>query len=97
MKAISSYTLLALALVLALGAGFLASTAIGQEAPTRTVTVDVATGPAGPPGPPGPAGPVGPKGDPGPTGLKCITGFSPSLVVINHSKGQTTLYACVKD
>ena len=52
-----------LGLTLAAGSGYLASTAFSQESgPTRTVTVDVATGPAGP------AGPPGPKGDPGPAG-----------------------------
>jgi Collagen triple helix repeat (20 copies) len=55
--------------VLIAAAGGLAAYALGaqqQQEPTRTVTVDVATGPRGPEGPPGPAGP---KGDQGPIGL----------------------------
>lgn len=91
-------------LVLAAGTGFLAATAIGQAGPaTRTVTIDVATGPAGPAGPPGetgpkgdpgPPGPVGPKGDPG--GLVCPDGFEVGEVVINHPGGQVTIYGCIK-
>ena len=62
-------------LCLAAGAGGLAvaELASGQEpsGPTRTVTVDVATGPQGPTGPAGetgPRGPAGPQGEQGETG-----------------------------
>lgn len=90
---------LAGALVLAGGSGFLAATALGTAAQaTRTVTIDVATGPQGPPGPPGPQGERGPAGPPGPAGgTSCPAGFSPADVVVNHPGGQTTLYVCVKD
>jgi len=81
------------ALTLAAGAGFLTSQAMsaGSQA-TRTVTVDVATGPAGPPGPPGPRGEPGPAG-----GTTCSDGFSLADVVINAPNGQVELEACVKD
>jgi hypothetical protein len=84
---------LAAALVLAGGTGFLASQALsaGQQA-TRTVTIDVATGPQGPPGEKGDPGPPGPPG-----GVTCPAGFSPADVVVNHPGGQTTLFVCVKD
>ena len=57
-------------LALAAVSGFLASTALSQDAPgdVRTVTVDVATGPQGPPGPPGEQGATGPRGEPGAQG-----------------------------
>jgi len=103
------YILAVAALTLAGTAGFLAATAVGQEAPTTTVTIDVATGPPGPagetgpqgdPGPKGDPGPVGPKGDPGPEGpaggVTCITGFVPGVVVINHPKGHTDIYTCIR-
>jgi hypothetical protein len=74
-----------LGMAMVASAGFLAATQLAQaqESPTRTVTVDVATGPQGPPGetgpqgpegpigetgPPGPIGPIGPPGPPGPPG-----------------------------
>lgn len=88
---------LAVSLALAAGAGYLTSTAIGGSSQaTRTVTIDVATGPAGPAGPPGPAGP---KGDTGPAGasLTCPTGYSPGELVINHPGGQTSIWTCIKD
>lgn len=56
---------------LALGAGYLTATALSPaaaDAPQRTVTIDVATGPTGPEGPPGPQGKPGPPGAKGPTG-----------------------------
>lgn len=79
------YILAGLGLTLAGASGFLASQvfAANAQTPTKTVTINVATGPAGPPGEPGPpgpkgdagpkgatgpAGPAGPKGDTGPTG-----------------------------
>jgi hypothetical protein len=54
--------------VLIAAAGGLAAYALAgqvQQEPTRTVTIDVATGPQGPPGP---AGPAGPRGEQGPQG-----------------------------
>lgn len=104
--------LLAVGLVLAVSAGFLTAQAFGTSAqePTRTVTVNVGTGPQGEPGPPGPRGPVGPvgpagpKGDTGPTGpvgptggVNCPSGFSEGDLVINHPGGQVTLFTCLKD
>jgi len=71
-----AYILAGLGLALAGTSGFLASAAIGgsQQTPTKTVTVDVATGPQGPPGPAGPPGPKGDIGEPGPPGPKGATG-----------------------
>jgi Collagen triple helix repeat (20 copies) len=73
--------LLTVSLSLSLGAGFLAATAFSQEStPSRTVTVDVGTGPQGPAGPPGETGPKGDpglpggQGPPGETGPKGETG-----------------------
>jgi hypothetical protein len=64
--------------------GYLASAAIGQaEEPTRTVTVDVATGPQGPPGPPGE--------------FSCLAGYSPGILVINAPRGQVKTYTCLED
>jgi hypothetical protein len=64
--------LTATGLALAGASGFLASTALsGPAEPTRTVTIDLSTGPPGPPGPKGErgaAGPPGPQGAPGPAG-----------------------------
>ena len=63
--------LLATSLSLALGAGFLTATQLASSAdqgPSRTVTVDVATGPTGPEGPEGPEGPPGAQGPIGETG-----------------------------
>jgi len=86
------YLLAIVALALAGTAGFLASGAIGQEAPTRTVTVDVGTGPQGPPGP------AGPKGDPGPAGaFTCLVGYSPGILLINHAGGHVRVYTCLED
>lgn len=57
---------------MAAGAGFLGAVQLAQaqDEPVRTVTVDVATGPAGPPGPAGPAGENGPQGAKGETGAQ---------------------------
>jgi hypothetical protein len=51
---------------MAAAGGFLGAVqlAAAQDEPTRTVTIDVATGP------PGPAGPIGPKGEIGPAGIQ---------------------------
>jgi hypothetical protein len=106
------YVLALVGLAFAAGTGYLVSAAIGQEAPTRTVTIDVATGPAGPagpagaegergpagpPGPAGPAGPQGPQGPPGTGAATCPNGFSPGLLVINHPGGQTAIFTCIRD
>lgn len=104
------YVLAILALTLAASAGFLVATAGGQQAPTKTVTVDVATGPQGEQGPPGPKGDkgdAGPSGDPGiqgppgpvgPAGdFTCLTGYSPGILQINHAGGHTRIYTCIED
>jgi collagen triple helix repeat protein len=100
---------LMLGLALAGASGFLASTALSQEpgAPTRTVTIDVATGPqgpagergpAGPTGDPGPQGPRGPAGPPGPPGeFSCLAAYSPGILVINAPGGQVRIYTCLED
>jgi hypothetical protein len=59
---------MALGLVLAGTSGFFVAVSTGANAPVRTVTVNVATGPRGPAGPPGPKGEQGPKGDQGAKG-----------------------------
>lgn len=68
--------LLFLGLTMVGGAGFLAATALSQEpsAPTRTVTIDVATGPIGPEGPSGETGPQGAQGIQGPIGEQGVQG-----------------------
>ena len=63
--------------------------------PTKTVTINVATGPLGPRGPAGPAGPAGPQGPAG--GFECIAGYSPGILVINTPQGHTDVYTCLKD
>jgi hypothetical protein len=84
---------LAAALILAGGAGFLSATALGvaSQGPPRTVTVNVATGPQGPPGPAGPQGPPGPAG----VAAACPAGFDPGELVINHPGGQTIIWTCL--
>lgn len=64
-------------------------------------------GPVGPKGDTGPAGAKGeqglpgPKGDPGPAGpagsFTCPANFSEGDLVINHPKGQVTIFTCIKD
>jgi Collagen triple helix repeat (20 copies) len=70
-------------------------------------------GPAGPPGPQGeqgeqgergPAGPAGPQGEQGERGpagpagsFTCPPGFVEGRLVINHPKGQVTIYTCIED
>jgi len=74
-----------------LGAGGLAAAAVSQSSapqPTKTVTVNVGTGPVGPPGPAGPSGPAG--------NFECIMGYSPGILVINHPGGQTKVYTCLE-
>ena len=93
--------------ILAAGSGYLASTALSQEpgAPSRTVTIDVATGPQGEPGPPGPQGETGPQGEIGPPGPpgppgggnECSPGFTFGVLVINHPGGQVRTELCIED
>lgn len=66
--------LLVTSLGLAIGAGVLTATQLAASqttADSRTVTINVATGPTGPQGPPGE---TGPKGEPGPKGEQGIQG-----------------------
>ena len=63
--------LLATSLGLALGAGYFTATQLAsaqEPGASRTVTVDVATGPEGPPGPKGDQGEAGPQGEKGDQG-----------------------------
>ena len=86
------FWLLGAALALAAGTGFLATQALGlgQQAPTKTVTIDVGTSTT--PGPPGP------KGDPGSPGAEsCPTGSTFTAVQINTPGGHTTLWTCVQN
>jgi hypothetical protein len=95
-RIIRPFLLLGVAIALAGGAGFLTSTAlgVGTAVPTKTVTINVATGPTGPQGPPGPKGEQGP---PGPSGeATCPDGYTDEALVINHPGGQVTLLACIK-
>jgi hypothetical protein len=82
--------ILAAALTLAAGAGYLTSQAVGvgSQTPARTVTINVATGPQGPAGPQGPPGPAGSS--------SCPTGFEAGELVINHPGGQTAIWTCLK-
>src|SRR5262245_19350998 len=94
------YALLGVALVLAGGAGLLTAVALGTSSaePTRTVTIDVATGPQGPAGPARPQRPPGPVGPPGagpPGTLNCPVGYSEAVVVFNTPKGHQTLWSCL--
>jgi len=89
-RAARAYAWLGAALVLAAGAGVLTATALGTGAadPTRTVTIDVGTGPQGPQGPPGPPGPAG--------ATTCPAGYELADLVINHPGGHTTILTCLK-
>lgn len=99
---------IAASLALAGTSGALIAVALAQGSappPTKTVTVNMATGATGPAGPQGPAGPKGDKGDtgargpagpPGPTGFECLTGYSPGILVINHPGGHTSIYTCIE-
>jgi len=87
-----------LSLVAAGGLGTAAVLAASSQAPTKTVTINVATGPAGEPGAPGPKGDTGPPGPAGSPGAEsCITGSTFGALVINHPGGQTTIYTCIKN
>jgi hypothetical protein len=90
--------IVAVALILAGGAGFLTARALSQGGPVKTVTIDVGKGEKGDPGPAGPAGPkgeAGPKGDPGE--FTCPAGYTLIDLRINHPSGQTTILTCEKD
>ena len=78
--------LLAVALVLAAGAGGLTASAlgVGTAKSAKTVTINVATGPRGPAGPPGPQG------------LACPNGYEAGKLVINHPGGQTAIWTCLQ-
>ena len=80
------------ALAVAAVAGGLTAVALGttSQEPTRTVTVNVATGPQGPAGPQGPPGPPGPA-------QSCPSGFSFGVLVLNAPGGQVSLATCLKD
>jgi Collagen triple helix repeat (20 copies) len=67
------FVIVGVALLLAGVAGWFTATA-STGAQTRTVTVNVATGPRGPQGPRGAAGPAGPPGVKGEQGPKGDTG-----------------------
>lgn len=97
---------MAAGLALAGTAGGLGAVAVSgagqQQVPGRTVTINVATGPAGPEGPPGPKGEAGPVGPIGPTGEpgaeSCPTGSTfGEVVFIQQAVGPTTLLTCIKD
>jgi hypothetical protein len=105
-----AFAFAAASLTLAASTGFLAATVLGagQQAPAKTVTIDVGTGQTGPqgePGPAGPPGPQGPKGDTGPQGPPgtgggaeaCPAGSSFGAVRINSPGGHVEIWACVKD
>jgi len=81
--------LLAGALALAAGSGFLASVAFsGPTQAARTVTINLRDGATGPAGPRGPTGPSGAQSCPAP--------FESTELVVNHPGGQVTLLTCVK-
>lgn len=101
-----------LGLALAGVTGFFAAMGLSQgpNEPTRTVTIDVATGPTGPAGPPGERGPQGeqgPAGERGPTGEQgppgqgggpcggAPDGYEVGILVINHPGGQTRIWTCI--
>lgn len=89
MTGLAKAWLLAAAIVLAAGTGFLTSLALGagQQAPTTTTTINVATGPTGA---------TGPAGTPG--AENCPTGSTFKAVkFIQQGAGPTTLWACVEN
>lgn len=75
--------------------GYFAAASFAQTGePTRTVTIDVSTGPQGPAGP---AGPPGPKGEPG-EAFACPVGFQwGEAIFVQQGKGPTTILTCIKD
>lgn len=95
------------ALVFAGMCGFFVAFSSGANAETRTVTVNVATGPRGPVGPPGPQGTPGPQGEQGERGpagppappgvVVCPSGYLLGRVVINHPGGQVAVWTCIDE
>lgn len=84
-------------------AGIMAAVAISgtaQDAPTKTVTIDVATGvkgdtgPQGPAGAPGEAGPPGPQGITGPAGATGPQGI-PGLPGAIGATGPPGEFSCI--
>lgn len=91
-------------LTLVASGGYLASEALSQTGePTRTVTINVATGAqgaTGPAGPKGDTGSAGPQGEPGPAGVAsdCPAGYTfGAIVVIQQAQGPTEFLACLKN
>ena len=60
-----------------------------NQTPTKTVTINVATGPQGATGLAGPPGPPGPE--------NCPAGSTFGKLVINHPGGQTSILTCIVD
>jgi hypothetical protein len=100
-------SVMGISLLLAGGSGFFIASAIGQTDSdvTRTVTIDVSTGPQGEQGPPGPEGPQGeqgppgPKGDPGVGGAEnCPAGTTfGEAKFVQQGKGPVSILTCIKD
>lgn len=88
-------------LVMAAVTGVIVSAAVaassGGSAPTKTVTVDIQNGAQGPAGPAGPKGDQGPPGPSGGGATDCPSGFSSTVLVINHPTGHVTILTCLKD
>lgn len=84
----SPLLLLVVGLALAASAGFLTASALSasQQEPTKTVTINVATGPQGPPGPPG-----------SPGAESCPDGYTFAAVLFNAPGGQRQIATCLKD
>jgi hypothetical protein len=108
-RSLRPFAWIAVALALAGGSGFLVSQALsaGPTAPSKTVTIDVATGPQGPAGPPGQKGDQGAPGETGPAGatgpagpagdFTCLDGYSAGILEIDHPGGHVNLYVCIED
>ena len=74
-----------------ISAGALGTAAVlAQNAPTKTVTIDLKNGEQGIPGP---QGPQGPKGDPG--GTTCPDGYVFGKLIINHPGGHAEIFTCM--
>ena len=86
--------LLGAAVVFASAAGYFVAVSLGAgtQTPTRTVTVEVGTGPAGPTGPQGPPGPTGSPG-----AESCPAGYTFGAVVFNGPSGHQQIATCLKD
>jgi len=89
--------LIATAVVLASVSGYFVATSLGagEPTPTKTVTINVATGPTGPTGARGAVGPTGPAG---PAGAEsCPVGYTFGAVVFNTPGGHQQIATCLKD